>query len=277
MTKSGAAKRRRNQKARAASLAGTDPVRARADKHTHDVPAQPKPTTAADALDRFLTTKAGTLRLTGALTAAAVCVAVLFVTRWAGAERQQQAYERAPACAADATTDCTAEIHTTISAKSQTIGTRYSSYYLTLDAFGQVAIPQASVWADMDVGDGVTATMWNGQVVKLTDGTVSSLTSAAPLQRTTFYVALIDSSVDWVVVFALFAIRVFEVGRGREPGWSRALIPVNIVAGLSLPAFLIGSFVGAVVGSALSVVLCGIGASVVAGSYFIFNWIRKHA
>lgn len=273
MSKSNAAKRKR-QRARVRTTAYATVPHSTAGKD-RDVPAPPS--TTADAFDQWLTSL-WTLRIASVTLAIAVCLAVLFAFLLNGTEHAQQAYDRAQICTGESTANCVILLDATISGKSES-GEKNPRLFLTLagpaPASGQITLLTEPVWNGMNVGDGVTATVWNDQVVHITDGAISANTSSTPSITTATLAALFASSVAWVVAFALFAARVFEAGRGHALGWSRALIPVNPAAGLSVFLFPFGSLGGAADGSTLASVLGGVGLSVVAGSYFVVNWIRK--
>jgi hypothetical protein len=273
MSKSNAAKRKRQQ-ARARANAHPTVSRSTAG-NDRDVPAPPS--TTADAFDQWLISL-WTLRIASVTLALAVCVAVFFAFALNSMERAQQVYDRAQVCTAVSAVNCVDLLDATISGKSET-GGKNSQYFLTLagpvPASGQFAIPMIPVWDGMDVGDNVTATVWNGQVVQITDGAISGNTSMAPSLATAAFVALFVSSVAWVIAFALFAARVLAAARGHAPGWTRALIPVNPAAALSVFVFPVGSLAGNTNGSILTSALAGVGLSAVAGSYFVVNWIRK--
>jgi hypothetical protein len=274
MSKSNAAERKRQQ-ARARAKAHATAPRSTVGKD-REVPVPPS-TTTADAFDRWLTSL-WTLRIASVTLGLAVCVAVLFAFVLNGEERAQQVYDSAPVCAAGATADCVDLFDATISGKTDT-GGKNSEYYLTLagtaPASGQFSIPMVRAWDGMNVGDNVTATVWNGQVVQITDGSISADTDMAPSMTTAVFVALFVSSVAWVVAFALFGARVLAAARGHALGWTRALIPVNPVAALSVFLFPIGALGGSTNGSILISALGGAGLSAAAGSYFVVNWIRK--
>jgi hypothetical protein len=247
----------------------------------------PRAATVADGFDRWLTSL-GTLRLAGVLLGIAVCVAALFGVLLDGRERAQHAYESAQVCtagsagsvgSAGATGDCVVLLDATISGKSVTGGKGPHEYLLTLDGpdpvSGQFTVLKEPAWDGMDVGDGVVATVWKGQVVRIADGSIAVDTSLAPSVQSAIFVALLASSVAWIVAFGLFAVRIFEAGRGRALGWSRVLVPVDLVAALSVFVFPFGSIAGSTGGSALAAVLGGVGCSALAGGYFVVDWIRK--
>ena len=287
MSKPNAAKRKRREKARIAA--------ARANVSHYDdgdesgngndrnvsAPSAARATTVstattADAFDRWLTSL-WTMRIASVTLAIAVCVAVLFAFLLNAKERTLQVYESAPICASESTANCVILLDATISGKTETGGKTPHQYFLTLagpvPASGQIAILRYPVWDGMNVGDTVTATVWNGEVVRIADGAIVGNTSSAPSIQTATFAALLASAIVWVVTFALFAVRVFEAGRGRALGWSRALIPVNPAMGVSVFVFPFGSIAGAGNGSTPEAVLIGVGGSALAGSYFVVNWI----
>ena len=274
MSKSNAAKRKKQARARAAARVN---VPRSTTGGTRSVPA--RAVTTADAFDQWLTSL-WTLRIACVTLAFALCVAALFAFLLNGREHAQHTYESAQVCMAESTGDCVILLDATITGKTKTGGKSPPQYLITLDgpapASGQITMLEAPIWDGMNIGDSVTASVWSGQVVRVTDGAISGDTSEAPSIQTATVEAIFASSIAWVVTAALFAVRVFEAGRGRALGWSRVLIPVNLPAGLSVFLFPFGSLAGATSGSSILVaVLGGVGLSALAGSYFVVNWFRK--
>ena len=275
MSKSKTAKRRKRAKVRAAARAsvprpGTTVIE-------HNVPAPPAST--ADAFDQWLISL-WTLRIGSVTLALALCAAAFFAFVFNDRERVQQAYDRAQACTAGVSTNCLTSLDATISGKSESGGGKIPrQYHLALEgsapASGQFTLTKEPAWDGMNIGDNVTATVWNDEVVHITDGPISADTTLTPSIQTATDAALLASSIAWVVAFALFTVRVAAARRGHARGWSRALIPLNPVVGASVFLFPFGSTLSAASGSALVAVLSGVGVSVVAGSYFVVNWVRK--
>ena len=232
----------------------------------------------ADSIDQWVISK-WRLRITGLLLVISLGLVALFGFLFVGKENGQSAFEHAPVCAAGSTSGCVIRVDTRISRRSQSSGQSAHQYYLTLagpaPAYGRITMSGAGAWDLMYTGDEVTATVWNGQIVSLTDRRTTGETASAPSLQTAVFAALFASAVVWAAAFVLLDVRILEAARGRAHGWSRVLIPLVPGACVALALFPLGSLAAVKSGSALVTVLAGAALTVLAGSYFVVNWARR--
>lgn len=147
------------------------------------------------------------------------------------ANSAQEQYAHAPNCAVSTpASGCLGMASVTIVGKT-TNGGKAPSYWLDLSgpapADGQITMAnQYPVWNEVSQGDQVTATVWHGRVVAITDYVDTGDTSNAPAIDVTLYDGLFLGAFVWTGMFALFAFRVRALRDGAVQNWTRAVAPL---------------------------------------------------
>jgi hypothetical protein len=221
-----------------------------------------------------------TLRWTVLVTLATVCAAVVLALVLGAENRDLQAFENAPICAAGRSVGCQAEIPVTIEDRGQYGSSKDPTYYVDVSgaapADGRIELPgQSALWNAATAGDSATAIVWNGVVVRIEDNGVDGDTSEAVGVRTVLVEGLLIAAIVCAAASAVLTARVAQSRLGDEDGWTRILVPLEAPALLASLFFPVGALIGQESESLTTSVALGGGLTAFGCLVLVFNRLRN--